>query len=422
MMKYQPLIIHQARWVVPVDGPVLADGAVAVAGGRIVAVGPAAEIWQTYRAGGLGPGAARHCDHGDGAIIPALINAHVHLEFTALRHAVPPQGNFPAWLQAAIDASSNLAPAKIDQGVRDGIAELGRFGTILAAEVSNTGRSLPLLADSGLEFHYFFECLGFNLLNEDPLAADFPFFDQAALGSLPVSAAAHAPYSVAAPLFRRITAWNRQQGRFASVHLAESRQEMQFLLQGDGPLQKLLVRRGRWYQGFTPPACSPALYLDRLGFWDDQALAVHGVWLAPRDRELLARRGVRLALCPRSNLHTGAGFPDLPALQQAGLKPALGTDSLASAPDLNLFQEIRALQAQFPQVQLADLLAMATINGAAALNRDHDLGSLSPGKKAALLFLPIPAGAPLWPGLLDSGVQGRICWLTPQGKELPDGL
>ena len=416
-MTEQPWIIHQARWVVPMDGPVLADGAIAVAGDHITAVGPAAELLATRQ-----PVTTLHYDHGEGAIIPALVNAHVHLEFTALRHTIAPQKNLPAWLQTAIDGFSTLEPGEIDQGILEGIAEMRRFGTILAAEVSTTGRSLPLLAASNLAFHYFYECLGFDRLAETPLAEDFPFLAQPGLAALPLSAAAHAPYSVSAPLFRRIKAWNRDRGRVTSVHLAESQEEIRFLQHGNGSFQELLARRGRWYEGYTPPGCSPAVFLDRLGFWDEQSLAVHGVWLEAQDRELLARRGVGLAICPRSNLHTGAGFPAVPALQQAGLRLALGTDSLASAGDLNLFQEIRVLQERFPQMPLADFLAMATINGATALNRGHNLGSLTPGKKAALLFLPIPAGAPLWTGLLDSGVQGRIHWLTSTGKEFWDGV
>jgi cytosine/adenosine deaminase-related metal-dependent hydrolase len=420
METKQPLVIHQARWVIPVDGQVLADGAVAVADGRIAALGPAAEIRELQRTGGLGEGAMRYYDHGEGAIIPALVNTHLHLEFTMLRGAIPPQTNLPTWLQAAIEAFMALSPEEIDHGIRDGITELQRFGTILGAEISNTGRSLPLLAASDLEFHYFFECLGFDLLTETPLADDFPFLAQPRLDTLPVSAAAHAPYSVSAPLFGRIKAWNRGQGRPTSVHLAESREEIHFLQHGNGPFQKLLACRGRWYEGFSPPGCSPAVYLDRLGFWDERTLAVHGVWLQSQDQELLARRGVWLALCPRSNLHTGAGFPDLMALQRAGLNLTLGTDSPASGQDLNLFREIKILQEHFPEIRLSDLLTMATMNGATALNR-HDLGSLKPGKKAAMLFLPIPAGAPLWPGVLAAGVQGRIYWLSSKGKEFPDG-
>ncbi len=420
-MPCPPLIIHRARWLITMDGPVITDGAVVVAGDRIVAVGPAAAIRPGWQDRGSGADEIVLYDHGDGAIIPALVNTHLHLEFTALRQAVPSQANLPAWLSAAIDAFSKLSPGEIERGVKEGVAELKRFGTILGAEVSNTGRSLSLLAESELDFHYFYECLGFDLLAETPLTDDFPFLAREQISSWPVSAAAHAPYSVSGPLFRRIKEWNRQQGRPTGVHLAESREEILFLRQGNGSLQELLARRGRWDDDFMPPGCSPAVYLDRLDFWDEQTLAVHGVWLEAPDRDLLARQGVWLCLCPRSNLHTGAGLPDLPALHEAGVRLTLGTDSLASCHDLNLFQEIKTLQENFCGVQISELLAMATINGATALNRGHDLGSLKPGKKAALLFLPIPPGAPLWPALLDAGVQGRISWLTSNGKELWDG-
>jgi aminodeoxyfutalosine deaminase len=421
MVLAQPLVIHQARWVVPVEGPLLANGAVVVAGDRIAALGPAAMIRALAQTGGLGQGPVQHYDHGQGAIIPALVNSHLHLEFSALRSTIAPQPSLPAWLEAAMGSIITVPPAQLDQGVRAGIAAMRRFGTVLAAEVSNTGRSLPWLTASGLDFHYFYECLGFDLLQEGSLADDFPFLNRPECERLPVSAAAHAPYSVSAPLFRRIKDWNRARQRPTSVHLAESWEEIHFLRYGRGPFQRLLARRGRWYDSFAPPGCSPAVYLDQLGFWAEPALAVHGVWLEAPDRELLARRGVCLALCPRSNLHTGAGFPDLTALQQAGVKLALGTDSLASSPDFNLFQEMQVLLARFPEVPGPDLLAMATINGAVALHRAQDLGSLSVGKKAALLFLPLAPGAPFWPGLLASGAQGRIYWLTPTGKEVWHG-
>ncbi|MBM4288737.1 MAG: amidohydrolase family protein [Deltaproteobacteria bacterium] len=415
------IVIHQARWVIPMNGWIISQGAVAVAGDRILAVGPAGEIRRRASDGELGQGEVRYYDHGQGAIMPALINTHTHLEFSGLRQAIPPQTNLPDWLQAAISRFHRLTPEEIDQGVRQGIAEMRRFGVVLAGEVSNTGRSLPLLQNSPLEFHYFYECLGFNLLSQGPLEDDFPFLNRMAGADVPLSAAAHSPYAVSAPLFQRISAWNRRWARPGSVHLAESREERDFLSQGDGSFRELLIRRGRWYEGYIPPGCSAAVYLDRLGFWNESVLAVHGVWLDPQEQEILARRGVWLALCPRSNLYTGVGLPDLPALQRAGIKLTLGTDSLASVPDLNLFQEIKVLQGHFPEIPLPDIFLMTIGNGAAALNRSHDFGSLTPGKKAALLFLPLSSGAPLWPALLEAGVQGRISWLTQTGKEFADG-
>jgi len=411
--------LHRAKWVVPMAAPVIADGAVAVADGRILAVGPAAAVRAQCRTYG---GRVLCHDHGDGAIIPALVNTHVHLEFTALAGAIPPQDNLPAWLAAAMAGYASLAPADVAGSVAQGLAELRRCGTILVGEVSNTGQSLPLLAASGLAYHYFYECLGFDVLHDGPLEDDFPFLARPEVAELPVSAAAHAPYSVAAPLCRRLAAWNWARRRPNAVHLAESPEELQFLQQGDGPLRELLKARGRWYEGYTPPGCSPAVYLEQLGFWQESDLAVHGVWLTEADRAILARRGVFLALCPRSNRHTGVGLPDVTALLRAGVRLTLGTDSLASTPDLNLFREMQTLHAHHPEVPVAALLAMATGNGAQALGRQADLGSISPGKRAALLFLPIPSARHLWPGLLAAGAAGEIYWLTPAGKEICHGI
>lgn len=413
-----PWVCHLADWLVPISGPVVQQGAVLVAGDRIVASGPAEAILSRCRRGEF-PAASRDLllyEHAGGAIMPALVNAHTHLEFGALRGQIPPQENLPAWLRAAMEGLAEITPEEIEAAVTAGLAELLHFGTVLVAEVSNTGQSLAALAASPLEFHYFYECLGFNLLAEGPLAHDFPLLGRPEIASLPLSAAAHAPYSVSPALCRRIKEFNRLLGRPTAIHLAESREEVEFCQQGTGPLQQLLRERGRWYAAFVPPAAPPAVYLEKLGFWDAETLAVHCLYLGEAERAILARHRVTVVLCPRSNRYTGAGFPDLPALRQAGIRWALGTDSLASTPDLNLFQEIRELHEAYPEVPLSELFAAATLQGAVALKR-HDLGSLAPGKQAALLWLPVPAGAPVWEALLAAGCAGDIWWLTPEGKQ-----
>lgn len=405
-----PVILHRARWVAPISRPAIADGAVAVADGRILAVGLAQELVKEF------PGEL--LDHGEGVILPGLVNAHVHLEFTALHARIPRQENLGAWLEAAMSRFANLSSVEIREGVKQGIDELWRFGTALAAEVSNTGQSFALLAQSPLAFHYFYECLGFHLAADRPLEVDFPLFGEAWVLEEPhFSAAAHAPYSVSASLFGRVQGWNRERGRLSAVHLAESREEVEFINRGEGFFKDFLKKLGRWRPDFQPPGCSPVQYLEGLGFLKPDLLAAHGVWVEDRDLDLLARRGVRVVLCPRSNIYTGAGFPDLPRLAGAYVNLALGTDSLASNEDLNLFGEMLALHERYPDFPLQRLLFLATLGGARALRREPDFGSLEAGKRAALLFVPVSSQGDFWEPLLHAGAQGEMRWLSAAAHE-----
>jgi cytosine/adenosine deaminase-related metal-dependent hydrolase len=398
------MIAHVSKWVLPVSGPPIREGAVVVAGDKIAAVGPAAKILPGFR--GL------ICEHGAGAILPGVVNCHVHLEFSALAGKVPPQAAWEEWLEATLAAHGALAPGEVEAGIAGAIAALRQSGAVLVGEVTNTGASWPFLQAGRLSYHLFYECLGFNLLEEFDLPERFPFFQQPEVAAAEcVSAAAHAPYSVSAALFRAVADWNAARRGPQMVHLAESRAELEFLLGGNGFCEGLLKRRGRWVADFKPPGLSPPAYLHHLEFLGPRTLAVHGAWLSAADCELLADTGTWLVLCPRANRYTGAGVPPVAELVQTGVNLALGTDSLAGNRDLNLFGEMRWLHQNFPAVPEDLWLRLGTLNGARALGRDRELGSIEPGKQAALGFLPLAGNRDFWTELYAAGAAGKWRWL-----------
>jgi cytosine/adenosine deaminase-related metal-dependent hydrolase len=398
------MIAHLSKWVLPVDQPPIKDGAVVVAGDRIAAVGPAAEILPGFK--GL------ICEHGDGAILPGVVNCHVHLEFSSLAGQVPPQARWEDWLTTTLAAYGRLSPAEVETGIGPALKALSHNGTALVGEVTNTGASWPFLENGPISYHLFYECLGFHLLGQFDLPEAFPFFARSEVGSTPyISAAAHAPYSVSPALFKAVAHWNAPRLAPQMVHLAESRAELDFLTGGNGFFEGLLRQRGRWVPDYQPPGVSPPSYLHDLEFLGPRTLTVHGAWLAAADCELLAATGTWLVLCPRANRYTGAGLPPVPDLLQAGVNLALGTDSLAGNWDLNLFGEMLWLYQNFPAYPGDLWLRLGTSQGARALGRDRDFGSLAPGKKAVLGLIPVVGRDDFWGELFAGGAAGKWRWL-----------
>jgi cytosine/adenosine deaminase-related metal-dependent hydrolase len=379
-----------ASWVVPVAAPPIRGGCVAVSDGRVAWVG---------RRGEAGAPAGKLQDLGDGVLMPGLVNAHCHLELSALRRdparSAPRESEFVPWVAELVAGRTGLGAEKERKGAAEGMAELVQSGTVAVGDVSNGLAHLDLLRDSGLDGVVFYELIGW-----DPARAE-TILERAHLtlaslgpGAPSVKLAAHAPYSVSPRLFGLMA---RRGVR--AVHLAESPEESRFLREGGGALAAFLGERVGPV-AFEPPGTSPVLYLDSLGVLRPGLLAAHCVQTDAADRALLAERGVRVAVCPRSNRNLGVGIPPVPEMLKAGIRLCLGTDSAASAGALDLMQDMAALQREFPDLDPGTIVAMATAGGAEALGIP-DLGSLVPGNRAALAFAKGAIDEPL--GFLTSG-------------------
>jgi cytosine/adenosine deaminase-related metal-dependent hydrolase len=400
------LIVHHAGWLLPIAAPPVRDGWVAVDGGRIVSVGDGS----VKPAQGL-PRGVPPFGSDPYVVLPGVVNAHTHLELSPMAGMIPPAASMPEWAAALV--ASRRAPGGVQDDQLDAaIAMLRASGTAAIGDVTNTLQPYDRLVDADLSGCVFRELLGFNANDPAGVVADAEaeVDSLVRVDRLRCSVVPHAPYSVSPSLFREIAKVSR--GRTVSVHLAESVAEIEFLRTGQGPWRVLLERLGAWDPLWEPPDCGPLEYLDRFGLVSERLLAVHGVQLTDGELGQLARAGATIVTCPRSNEWTGAGRPPIARFYAAGVRVALGTDSLASVADLNLFSEMAAVREIAPDLPAARILESATRSGAEALGFGASLGTIEPDKQAALIAVRVPAGIEDVEEYLVGGIQpADIRWL-----------
>ena len=371
------------------ETPPLLDGAVLLDDrGRVAGLGPRVQLAKAHP----------HLviEHHQAVLLPGLINAHTHVELSALRGRVSGGRGFAAWLGELFAAQAQSAPELDDEALDAGVSELLRYGTAAVGEVTNSLRSVAHLASAPLLARVFHEVFGVN--RERAAAARRAAHDaSAALAVLPAHVhrvlSPHTPYSMHPELLQEVMHQARSKGERVSIHLAEHAAERAFMLDGGGPMGALLQRIGI-QRDWPPPGLASIPYLDRLGLLDEQVIAVHVTDARPEEIATLAARRVSVVLCPRSNLHIEVRLPPLQNLLAAGIRPGLGTDSLASSPSLDVLAEAQALAQRFPQVPARTLLAMATGFGADVLGLSSQVGRIAVGLSPGLVAFPHGAEAP----------------------------
>jgi cytosine/adenosine deaminase-related metal-dependent hydrolase len=404
------LIRYHAAWILPISEPPVRDGWFAVDRGRVVALGAAGKRV-------LSDG-AQVVDLGNVAVLPGLVNAHTHLELSYLRDEVPPASQFVTWIRGVMNARRDRPDPgareildAVDRAVQEAVA----CGTAIVGDISNTLVTFGPLARSSLAAVVFYELIKFNAPDPAGLvgAAMAELDGLAPTERVRASLAAHAPYSVAPLVLRAIReAVGRDPFAPCSIHVSESAEEVEFIRSGAGPWRALLEEIGAWDPAWVAPGGTPVQFLDDSGFLDGRVLAVHGVQMTTADLDRLVARGTTLVACPRSNGHTGAGAPPIEDFYNYGVKVAVGTDSLASSPDLNVFAELATMRALAPTVSAGALLDSATRQGARALGFDADYGTIEPGKSARLLAVSIPADTDDVEEYLVGGIDpGQIKWI-----------
>lgn len=378
------------------EGPPVDGGALLVSGGRVRAVGRAGDLARQW------PAAARE-EHEGTALLPGLVNAHTHLELTALGE--PPEGtDFVGWILEVIRRKRAASPELFAEGIRSGAARCAASGQAAVGDVLSVPEAAVAYPEQGPLVAVFPEVIA-------PHAGQVSGSLAAALGVHPAAQARlsglspHAPYTVGADAYLACGRAAAERGLRLMTHLAESPQELDFCLGGGGEVANRLYRS----LGLSPPAAPglhPLEWLDRLGLLGPRTILVHGTGLAAHHPDLLARRGAGVALCPRSNRRLGVGRAPGRALLDAGVTVGLGTDSLLSAGDLDLWRDVVAAVEDYgwsPE----EAVRAATVGSASLLGLAGEMGRFAPGCRAAILALPLGTGRGLWDRVLEAAGPGR---------------
>jgi cytosine/adenosine deaminase-related metal-dependent hydrolase len=391
------------------------EGALIVdATGAILAVGPRRDLIADH------PGATE--ERGEGALLPALVNAHTHLELSLLAGQIPGGDGIVPWATALMPKLASRSLQDKQAAATVAAAEARAAGTAAVGDVANTLDAVPALADAGLRGVVFHELVGSREARTGDAIADAAREREAFLARHPwpqgvrYALAPHAPYSADPGLLRRIFAAATAAGEPTTMHVAEDPDELTLLRDGTGRWPAILHAIGV-AAGSRTPGQSPVAYLADLGAFAPGCLPpllVHMVHATDQDLALTREVGASVVLCPRSNRHIGGKLPRLDAILAAEIPIALGTDSLASSPSLSLWGEIAVLAEAFPDVDAHVWLAAATRGGAEALHLSA-LGSLVVGKRPGILDVAVdaaitPSTAPS--RSLVTNPQPRLRWMA----------
>lgn len=392
------LTAHAAPVVLTMSGDPLRDAAVLVEHDRVVAVGPADQVI---------PAGVRVRRH-DGVLLPGLVNAHAHLEYGPAFADLATSGlAFPAWLtelgrrRRMLDDTAWLVEA------RGSAHALLRTGTTCVADVVTHGPGVRGASLVGLAGVSYLEAVG---ADDDGWPAELArLLALLEAGGRTMGLSPHTLYTLSSEAFRDCGRLARERGLRLHPHLAETAEEAELVLAGTGPLRASLERIGLQHDLHgVGSGRTPAEQADHLGGLGPDVHVAHGVHLSASDRALLRERGTAVALCTRSNALLQAGQAPVAALLAEGSPVALGTDSLASSPDLDLLAEARAtrelalLQGASPHGLAEALVRAATVGGAAAMGLDGP-GRLAVGARADFAIFDVPIGADPYDALLAHG-------------------
>jgi cytosine/adenosine deaminase-related metal-dependent hydrolase len=400
---------YRCRWLVTMDGKPLENAAFVVEGNRFVDVGPAPQVLSRH------PGDV--VDLGECIVLPGLINAHCHLDYSSLRGTILPSRNFPQWISRINALKRSLSDADYLFAMELGFAELRRSGVTSVFNIVATPQILPYLPPPRIRTWFFLELIDIRPRPwlDDSAFGSWSFFEPKNwLGGFGLSP--HAPYTASAGLYSAALAAAQTFKMPITTHVSESVSEYEMFAAGKGELFDFLGKMGRPMTDCGQ--LSPFRALALSGLLPTDALLVHMNELDEADLEVLERgewRDLSIVHCPKSNrfLHHRP-FP-MQALRDRSFNICLGTDSLASNDSLNLFSEMRMASRNYSSLSAREWLEMITVKPARAIGLEQSLGRIAPGYLADAINIPFRGG---YPSIYEEVLNNRndVLWMMVDGQ------
>jgi cytosine/adenosine deaminase-related metal-dependent hydrolase len=327
---------------------------------------------------------SRHIEFYNGILVPGFVNCHCHLELSGLKGVVQEKTGLPEFL--ATMRRSSGSPKNIDSMVRAD-REMYDQGIVLCGDICNSTDSFPVKSDGKIKYHNFIELFGSLPISADArINAAKEIMAASSAAYLPFSVTPHSVYSVSVPLMRKIKELG-EDNRVSSIHFMESVSEREYINDRSGKLADSFKADGLFLEeGFGFKDHITAL---GEGIMDESNLIlVHNTFVdLDTVATMVKRPNTYWCLCPNSNLYIEDVLPPLKMLMDKDAEIVIGTDSLASNNKLSVLEEIMTLQRAFPELTMTQILGWATINGAKALGRNNEFGSIEAGKRPGLLLL-----------------------------------
>lgn len=360
--------LHRAGWIVVDASTIIQNGFLETENGFIT---------------GIHKGRPKETciDHGPGVLMPPLVNAHLHLELSALKDRLPFDRGFKFWVKALLEKREALGEDRLVREAKRAVLDLLASGTLYVGDISTLGIVTPIIEGSGLNGVFFQEFLGSDI---------GPCFVQKN-DRVSFSVAGHAPHTSSPQLLKALKKRSRSNGLPFSIHVAESEDESYFIRDKKGAWADFLTMRGIDWSSWEIGSKTPVGYINDMGLLDPLTLAVHALNVNDQDMDLLARSGTKVCVCPRSNWTLHQRLPDIETMIKKGISPALGTDSLASCDSLNVFDEMDFVKNHYPGLDPETIFSMATLNGARALGFQGVTGTLFKGHKAQFIYRSLEA-------------------------------